>query len=257
MKYSQTSKFFVIVPKTITLDADKTSSYTVDANGDIASNEKTVVIPDETVTMKDVNSVKTDVIGTISQDKTEWLYNEMNIDATSSVSVQNLIAGTWKGVFYFNVALANTENVVEDELTSEPTIKNLSTENVIDVNNSLSESRHEVNEEDIVATFTLASTEDKTLLYTFDLSDIADNGDKISVFEQKNDNWEWNSLQTVKNDSITALVSTNSNIVFVEEKAGLINEDGTMIYSWGELLSNVVYHGSVPYKSSWGAKTFN
>lgn len=145
VKYSQTSNFFVIVPKTITLDADKTSSYTVDANGDTASNEKIVVIPDETVTMKDVNSVKTDVIGTISQDKTEWLYNEMNVDATGSISVQSLTAGTWKCVFYFNIALANTENVVEDELTSEPTIKNLSTENVIDVNNSLSESRHEVN----------------------------------------------------------------------------------------------------------------
>ena len=46
VKYSQTSNFSVIVPKKITLDSDKTSSYTVDVNGDIASDMKVVVVPD-------------------------------------------------------------------------------------------------------------------------------------------------------------------------------------------------------------------
>ena len=113
VKYSQTSNFSVIVPKVITLDADKTSSYTVDVNGDIASDMKVVVIPDETVTMKDVNSIKADVTGTIEQDKTEWLYNEMDVNATGLVSAQDLTAGTWKGVFYFNINMA--QNPVTQE----------------------------------------------------------------------------------------------------------------------------------------------
>ena len=109
VKYSQTSNFSVIVPKKITLDADKTSSYTVDVNGDIASDMKVVVIPDETVTMKDVNSIKADVTGTIEQNKTSWIYSEMDTDAKGSVSAQGLTAGTWNGTFNFAIALNTVE----------------------------------------------------------------------------------------------------------------------------------------------------
>ena len=105
VKYSQTSNFSVIVPKKITLDADKTSSYTVDVNGDIASDMKVVVIPDETVTMKDVNSIKADVTGKIEQNKTSWIYSEMDTDATGSISATGLTAGTWNGTFNFAIAL--------------------------------------------------------------------------------------------------------------------------------------------------------
>lgn len=105
VKYSQTSTFSVTVPKTITLGADKTSSYTVDVNGDIASNENVTVTPDATVTMKDVNSIKADVTGTITQDKTSWIYSEMDTDATGSISATGLTAGTWNGTFNFAIAL--------------------------------------------------------------------------------------------------------------------------------------------------------
>ena len=105
VKYSQTSTFSVTVPKTITLGADKTSSYTVDVNGDIASNENVTVTPNATVTMKDVNSIKADVIGTIEQNKTSWIYSEMDTDATGSISATGLTAGTWNGTFNFAIAL--------------------------------------------------------------------------------------------------------------------------------------------------------
>ena len=105
VKYSQTSNFSVIVPKIITLDANKTSSYTVDVNGDIASDMKVVVIPDETVTMKDVNSIKADVTGKIEQNKTSWVYSEMDTDATGSICATGLTAGTWNGTFNFAIAL--------------------------------------------------------------------------------------------------------------------------------------------------------
>ena len=105
VKYSQTSTFSVTVPKTITLGADKTSSYTVDVSGDIASNENVTVTPDATVTMKDVNSIKADVTGAITQDKTSWIYSEMDTDATGSISATGLTAGTWNGTFNFAIAL--------------------------------------------------------------------------------------------------------------------------------------------------------
>ena len=105
VKYSQTSTFSVTVQKTITLGADKTSSYTVDVSGDIASNENVTVTPDATVTMKDVNSIKADVTGAITQDKTSWIYSEMDTDATGSISATGLTAGTWNGTFNFAIAL--------------------------------------------------------------------------------------------------------------------------------------------------------
>ena len=109
VKYSQTSTFSVTVPKTITLGADKTSSYTVDVNGDIASNETVTVTPDATVTMEDINDIKADVTGTITQDKTSWIYSEMDDNATGSVSAQGLTAGTWNGTFNFAIALNTVE----------------------------------------------------------------------------------------------------------------------------------------------------
>lgn len=55
VSYHQTSSYTVTIPKTITLNGDKTASYEVKVKGDIAGNESVTVVPDATVTLNDSN----------------------------------------------------------------------------------------------------------------------------------------------------------------------------------------------------------
>lgn len=112
---TQSSSFLVVVPKVITLGSDKSSSYTVEVDGDIDSLEKVKVIPDESVTMKDNFGHKADVIGIISQDKKEWLCDEMLINGNGNVFAPDLSVGEWSGVFNFNIQIDVREAVTLSE----------------------------------------------------------------------------------------------------------------------------------------------
>lgn len=138
VEYSQDSSFTVTIPKTITLDSNKTSTYEVNVKGDISSDTKVTVIPDSTFTMSDISKgegvtdgVKADVTATVTQEKTEWSDREVcvtktesgdaNNDGTTdegetittvvgtteegSISATDLTAGSWKGTFNFAIAL--------------------------------------------------------------------------------------------------------------------------------------------------------
>lgn len=106
--YNQESNFEVTVPKLIDLGSDKLTNYTVGVTGDISSDEVIKVIPDESFLMKDISgttNLKDDVTATVTQDKTEWIFNEFETKGNGTVSALNLTAGTWEGKFNFNIKL--------------------------------------------------------------------------------------------------------------------------------------------------------
>jgi hypothetical protein len=110
--YTQASSFTVTIPKEVDLGADKTTDYTVNVVGDIASNEKITVVPDASFLMKDQSgaaTLKDDVTATVKQDVQEFVYSDINVDGGKTVDgnidAQGLTAGSWKGTFNFAIAL--------------------------------------------------------------------------------------------------------------------------------------------------------
>jgi hypothetical protein len=133
---TQGSTFSVSIPKTIVLDGDadkaNESTYTINVDGNIASDEVIVVEPDTTFTMSDVKGIKKDLNGTISQTITKFVDNEVNLDntltsfqhiggTTGTVSINNLTSGEWTGSFNFKIKLHthSFNESIENEATSE------------------------------------------------------------------------------------------------------------------------------------------
>lgn len=123
--YEQASTFSVTIPKTITLESNKTASYDVAVKGDIAGNEKVNVSPSATVTLNDANG-KDAVTGTVTQTKTDFSYTEITASdagATTkgSISAEGLSAGDWSGAFDFTINLekiGNDVTLTEDNLST-------------------------------------------------------------------------------------------------------------------------------------------
>lgn len=115
--YEQGSSFSITIPKKITLNADKTSTYDVTVTGDISSDEEILVVPEETFLMKDQATVgvkKADVTATVEQDKTTWKFNEFNTKGNGLIEAYDLTSGNWAGTFWFNLKL---QALVENEAT--------------------------------------------------------------------------------------------------------------------------------------------
>ena len=113
------SYFNVIIPKTLILDGIKdkdnknTGYYTVSVNGDISGQEEIEVVPDESFLMSQVN--KSDVTSLVDQTITHWTYDDLGTDAIGTVSTTDtLSAGSWNGVFYFNIKLNEKGQVLGD-----------------------------------------------------------------------------------------------------------------------------------------------
>ena len=106
--YNQESSFSVTIPKLVALEGDKTSYYTVTVEGDISSDEKVVVVPEEYFFMKDISSdvfPKDDVEALVYQDKQAWTFNEFDVEGTGYIEAEGLTAGNWEGSFWFNIEL--------------------------------------------------------------------------------------------------------------------------------------------------------
>lgn len=101
------STFSVSVPKTIQLDGSKKSaSYKVTCSGDFPANKKVTVLPAVDVVLSSVN--KDNVIAAITQDKTEWLYDD-HTEGTGTITADTITAGIWNGVFDFTITFEDTE----------------------------------------------------------------------------------------------------------------------------------------------------
>lgn len=125
--YTQASSYTVTIPKTITLDgATKAADYGVKVSGDISSDKKVSVVPqdvlaDETgvnfymVDQATTATKKADVVATVTQNATEWTSAELCVkdadetvvgtEKSGNVSAPDITAGSWKGTFTFNITL--------------------------------------------------------------------------------------------------------------------------------------------------------
>lgn len=121
--YNLGSTFSVVIPKTIVLDAvSKDSDYAVRVYGDISSDKKVTVAPQDALTdieginfyMKDqaaIGTKKADVQADVTQDVVDWTSAEVTTDTSKdgNVAAPTITAGNWKGTFNFNIALADAE----------------------------------------------------------------------------------------------------------------------------------------------------
>ena len=108
---SQASTFGVFIPKVLILDGKKNDERINKANyvvsisetSNFAGQEKILVIPEKEFTLSQLG--KDDIQATITQDKEEWLHNEIDVKGNGEVITNDLSAGSWKGIFYFNIEL--------------------------------------------------------------------------------------------------------------------------------------------------------
>lgn len=121
--YNLGSTFSVVIPKRIVLDAtSKDSDYAVRVYGDISSDKKVTVAPQDALTdieginfyMKDQatkGTKKADVQANVTQDVVDWTSAEVTADTSKNGNVEapTITAGSWKGTFNFNIALADAE----------------------------------------------------------------------------------------------------------------------------------------------------
>lgn len=127
--YTQASTYTVVIPKKITLDgATKDADYGVKVYGDISSDKKVSVAPQDSIA--DTNGInfymvdqatagtkKADVVATVTQSVTEWSSAELCVkdsdntvigtEKSGNVAAPDITAGSWKGTFTFNIALQN------------------------------------------------------------------------------------------------------------------------------------------------------
>lgn len=121
--YNLGSTFTVVIPKTIVLGTvSKDSDYAVRVYGDISSDKKVTVAPQDALTdieginfyMKDQatkGTKKADVQANVTQDVVDWTSAEVTADTSKNgnVAAPTITAGNWKGTFNFNIALADAE----------------------------------------------------------------------------------------------------------------------------------------------------
>lgn len=124
--YNLGSTFSVVIPKTIVLDAvSKDSDYAVRVYGDISSDKKVTVAPQDALNgpedpaginfyMKDQaekGTKKADVQANVTQDVVDWTSAEVTADTSKNGNVEapTITAGSWKGTFNFNIALTDAE----------------------------------------------------------------------------------------------------------------------------------------------------
>ena len=104
------SEILVSLPKTVIVSGERDSQdnlykgyYGVKVEGDYAGNEMVTIVPDTTVELSQTG--KASVEADISQDKTQWTYDESGAVAEGEISTNKLSAGMWNGTFNFNVSL--------------------------------------------------------------------------------------------------------------------------------------------------------
>ena len=135
--YSQGSSYHVTIPKTIALDANRQSSYSVKVEGDIAANKQVCVVPvdgiEETEVldfyMKDQTegSAKAAVPAEINQSKFYWNSEEVSAsyeETNNHIVAEGLSAGSWKGIFQMEISLRTDTSHIHNyvgTITKEPT----------------------------------------------------------------------------------------------------------------------------------------
>ena len=126
--YDKSASYFVTIPKTIVLDSNKESTYSVKVEGDIPSDKNVYVAPVDAISqtneidfyMKDqsTKNIKADVVATVTHNKDTWDFEDASSgyeETNNSISALGLSSGEWKGTFNFNINLRNVANSGDDK----------------------------------------------------------------------------------------------------------------------------------------------
>ena len=121
--YNKSASYFVTIPKNITLDSNKESSYSVKVDGDIASDQEVYVSPIDSIGSKDgfnfymkdqsTKHPKADVVADVTQNKFYWDYEDAAdayTETDNSISAPDLSSGEWKGTFDFEINMHRISN---------------------------------------------------------------------------------------------------------------------------------------------------
>ena len=126
--YDKSASYFVTIPKTIVLDSNKESTYSVKVEGDIPSDKNVYVAPVDAISqtneidfyMKDqsTKNIKADVVATVTHNKDTWDFEDASSgyeETNNSVSALGLSSGEWNGTFNFNINLRDVANSGDDK----------------------------------------------------------------------------------------------------------------------------------------------
>ena len=126
--YDKSASYFVTIPKTIVLDSNKESTYSVKVEGDIPSDKNVYVAPVDAISqtneidfyMKDqsTKNIKADVVATVTHNKDTWDFEDASSgyeETNNSISALGLSSGNWKGTFNFNINLRDVANSGDDK----------------------------------------------------------------------------------------------------------------------------------------------
>ena len=98
------STYKITIPKKIDISGvTKKANYYVKVEGEISDTAAISVVPDETIEFKSKGANL--VFGTITQDKVQWKYDDLDTNAIGEIDASNLRAGEWEGSFNFNIAI--------------------------------------------------------------------------------------------------------------------------------------------------------
>ena len=98
------SQYKVTIPKTVVLSGEsKDARYFVKVEGDIAGYEQISVVPDNEFLLYAKN--KDAQKASVSQDKTNWRYNDFSTNGNGYITSPGITAGKWQGTFNFNLDL--------------------------------------------------------------------------------------------------------------------------------------------------------
>lgn len=234
------SYFTVKIPKSISLDGTKgdsqgKASYKVSVLGDLTGEQVINVVPDSSFNLIQVS--KDSITTTVTQNKTSFNYRDTknNKIATSDglIEAGALTAGTWSGTFNFNVNAATREvgnsiSVVAKDKSGK--VLQASANTIIgDEKDVLLDKLDEsglANKEDIKALIEVESNDfDGLASTTFDVSGIANVGEKVVIlhYNEKTGEWEYIGTDTVKEDcTVEGDFTSYSPVAFI-----VIKEDGT------------------------------
>lgn len=126
--YDKSASYFVTIPKTIVLDSNKESTYSVKVEGDIPSDKNVYVAPVDAISQTNeidfymhdqgTKNTKADVVATVTHNKDTWDFEDASSgyeETNNSISALGLSSGEWNGTFNFNINLRDVANGDEED----------------------------------------------------------------------------------------------------------------------------------------------
>ena len=227
------SEFKVTIPKKVTLDgALKSGTYNVLVEGDIAGNEYVKVVPETYFLL--YTKDKAPIPATVSQDRTGWSFLDFGTKANGLIETEGMTAGAWNGTFNFNIKLESSMEldstinggiINPDDGGEQVTLKvnNVSGVQKEQLLGALEESGQIENSDDIDAMINI-TTSNNTLDgiddITINTTGVAKPGDTVVIVQEKEDEWDYITTETVTNNNEVRIPITSTKpVAFVQTQS--------------------------------------